>query len=54
MSKLQKPIEEISKVEMADMIDFSNAVGALCVTKRGAIPAMPSMKEVAECRKKRS
>jgi fructokinase len=38
--------EEISAAELTDMIRFSNAVGALCATRKGAIPAMPSPAEV--------
>jgi sugar/nucleoside kinase (ribokinase family) len=31
------------------MIEFSNAAGALCITKRGGIPAMPELKDIMEC-----
>ena len=36
--------------ELEDMLDFANAVGALVTTKSGAIPAIPSLQEVEECR----
>lgn len=43
-------IDRLSKVEFEKIIDFGNAVGALATTKKGAIPAMPTMEEVEECR----
>ncbi len=49
LSKVTVPISELNKTELTDMIDFSNAVGALCSAKRGAIPAMPAFREVKEC-----
>lgn len=51
ISKLGKKLEEVSLDEVAEMVDFSNAVGALCTTKRGGIPAMPYPEEVERCRK---
>lgn len=44
--RLEKKIEDITLEEISDMVDFSNAVGALCITKKGAIPAMPTLEEV--------
>ena len=43
------PIVEIQSMKKADfekIVDFANATGALTTTKRGAIPAMPSLEEV--------
>lgn len=51
ISRLDRIIDDISEDEMKEIIDFSNAVGALCAAKRGAIPAMPSAEKVDECRK---
>jgi len=41
---------ELSFDEIEEMVDYANAVGSLCATKRGAIPAMPSPEEVEACR----
>ncbi|AEY67229.1 carbohydrate kinase [Clostridium sp. BNL1100] len=49
ISKVTSPLVEINKTMISDIIDFSNAVGALCASKRGAIPAMPSLPEVEAC-----
>ncbi len=49
ISKVTTPLAEINKTMISDIIDFSNAVGALCASKRGAIPAMPSKTEVEDC-----
>ena len=35
-----------SKEELEEDLRFANTVAALCVTKRGAIPALPSLEEV--------
>lgn len=39
----------LTVAETEEMIDFSNAAGALCASKRGAIPAVPSCEEVRHC-----
>ncbi len=44
-----KKLDEINISDVESMIDFANAVGALVVTKRGGIPAMPSLSEVETC-----
>ncbi|MDR3645080.1 MAG: PfkB family carbohydrate kinase, partial [Clostridia bacterium] len=49
ISRLEKPLEEISREEMERIVDFANAAGALCASKRGGIPAMPTCEEVANC-----
>ncbi|NLX64497.1 MAG: carbohydrate kinase [Clostridiaceae bacterium] len=41
-----KRIELLDKVQLESMIRFSNAAGSLATTKKGAIPAMPSVREV--------
>lgn len=46
ISKIGCPIEKIDHGDIEEIIRFSNAVGGLCTTKKGAIPAMPSMDEV--------
>lgn len=44
-------INMIDKNTLEEIIDFSNAAGALCATKKGAIPAMPSLEQVEACMK---
>ncbi len=41
-----KGLREFGLAEMVEMVRFSNAVGALCATRKGAISAMPSPEEV--------
>lgn len=42
-------IDKLPKAEFEKVIDFGNAVGALATTKKGAIPAMPTIDEVKKC-----
>lgn len=42
-------IRKLSKSSIEEIIDFGNAVGALTATKKGAIPALPSMEQVRHC-----
>ncbi|MCX7709893.1 MAG: PfkB family carbohydrate kinase [Clostridia bacterium] len=42
-------IGKLSKDEFEMIIDFGNAVGALATTRKGAIPAMPTLDEVRNC-----
>jgi len=44
-----KPIELLDKDELESMVRFSNAAGSLTTTKKGAIPAMPSVREIETC-----
>lgn len=46
ITKQHKPIVELNCSEIYNMVSFANAVGALCVQKRGAIPAMPLLLQV--------
>jgi fructokinase len=50
ISRYDGKIDTIWQDELKEMIDFSNAVGALCATKKGAIDAMPSIDEIEHCR----
>ena len=43
-----KDLEEWTAEEMDESVTFANAVGALVTTRRGAIPAMPTLSEVQE------
>lgn len=44
--KSGKHLEMLEKMELEKYARFSNAVASLCVEKRGAIPAMPTLEEV--------
>lgn len=46
IAKLESPIEEIKFAKLLEISRFANAAAALCVTKRGAIPAMPALDEI--------
>ena len=41
-----KNIEDLALEELKECVRFANAVAAICVTRRGAIPAMPTLEEV--------
>lgn len=41
-----KPVDAYSAQELRALADFANAAGSLASTKKGAIPAMPSRKEI--------
>lgn len=43
-----REVNELTLAELETMIRFANAVAGICVTRRGAIPAMPSLEEVEE------
>jgi fructokinase len=42
-------VNELSDVDLKTIADFACAAGSLTTQKRGAIPAMPTLKEVGEC-----
>ena len=48
LSKGLKKPDELDRDLLEQMIIFSNATASLCVTKKGAIPAMPDLKSVME------
>ena len=50
LSRLKKSIEDVSRDELEEIIDFANAAGALCASKMGAMAAMPSLKDIEICR----
>ena len=41
--------EELSDEEVNAILDFSNALGSLVTTRKGAIPAIPTMSEIKQC-----
>lgn len=44
-------IQNMSQADMDDVLSFANAAGSLTTTRTGAIPAMPTLKEIEHCRK---
>lgn len=46
ISKFDTKIEEIKKEKLVEFAKFGNAVASLCVSKKGAIPAMPYAQDV--------
>lgn len=47
--RLGKPLSHACRDDIEKILDFANAAGALCASKKGAIPAMPTVEEVQEC-----
>lgn len=43
-----KEVEKLTIEELKKCVRFANAVAGICVTRRGAIPAMPTLEEVEE------
>jgi fructokinase len=50
IARLDPPLADLTPLEIEDLVDFANAAGSLCASKRGAIPAMPSLEDVERCR----
>ncbi len=50
LSRYGGTLESIAPEELAKMADFANAAGAVCATRKGALPAMPSEEEVLQCK----
>ena len=48
ISKSEKSLEQLTMDDLKKFVRFGNAVASLCVEKKGAIPAMPSLAEVEE------
>ena len=44
-------IADLSTDELDDILDFANASGSLTTTKTGAAPSIPTLDEIAQCRK---
>lgn len=43
--------EELRSMELAEVVDFANAAGSLTTTRGGAIPALPTLQEIRDCRR---
>lgn len=52
MLEFGKHPDKLTLAEMMVCLDFASAVGALTTTKRGAMPALPTLDEVYECMRK--
>jgi len=48
LAALDKLPTDLTDSEVRSILDFANAVAARVVTRRGAIPAMPTMEEIGE------
>jgi fructokinase len=48
--KNRAELKTIAVEELADIVDFANAAGSLTTTKRGAIPALPMIEAIENCR----
>lgn len=44
-------LRSLSRQDLEEIISFANAAGALTTSKNGAIPAMPTVEEIENCRK---
>lgn len=49
--KSDKPIGSLSDEEISNALDFANATGSLVTSKKGAIPAIPTLEEIHLCMK---
>lgn len=46
LSKSEKSVEELGLSDIESFAQFGNAVASLCIEKKGAIPAMPTLEQV--------
>ncbi len=49
--KFDRPANMLSDEEISHALDFANATGSLVTTKKGAIPAIPTLEEIHLCMK---
>jgi len=49
VTEKKKALSDLNKSDMERMIDFANAAGSIATIKKGAIPAMPSIREIIDC-----
>lgn len=50
LSRMPCRPEDLPKERLEDIIDLSNAAGALCAARKGAIPALPTAEGLEDCR----
>lgn len=48
LSKSEKALDELGLDDLCEYAHFGNAVASLCVERKGAIPAMPTLEQVKE------
>lgn len=44
-------IANFNEKQLKKIVDYANAAGAMCTTKRGAIPAIPAHEEIVHCQR---
>jgi fructokinase len=52
IAKLNKNPGELNEGEIREIVDFANAAGSFTASAKGAIPSLPTVEQVEECRKK--
>jgi fructokinase len=50
-SYTDRGLNSIRADEWHDILDFANAAGSLTTAKKGAIPAMPTLQAIENCRR---
>lgn len=50
--KSGKEMTDLTEEELTYFFDFANATGSLVTTKKGAIPAIPSLEQIIDCMQK--
>jgi fructokinase len=50
-NKSRAELKAIAVEELVEIVDFANAAGSLTTAKKGAIPALPTLEEIENCRK---
>jgi fructokinase len=49
-----RPVAELRENDLAAFLAFANAAGSLATVRRGAIPALPTLAEIEDCREHRA
>ena len=44
-------IRAMGREELEDILSFANAAGSITTTRKGSIPALPTLEEIEECRR---
>lgn len=48
-NKIINDLTSMSALELSNIIQFCNTAGSLTTSKKGAIPAMPTLEQIEEC-----